>query len=154
VHRRRERDRLRVSVLGALLAYLTTILASLLVASDRAAALKEGVKWTETALTLMFALWLLQRPAPIRLVIWLAVAVGVAEALVGLGQWVVGAGPISDGLRTSGTFEQPNPYAGYLNLALAPALALAALGEDARERWVAAGASLLLLSALTLSGSR
>jgi O-antigen ligase len=154
VQRRWEQDRLRVCVVGTLLAYLAVILASSLVARDRAAALKEGVKWTETALVVLFALWLLRRPGQIRLVVWLAIAASVAEALIGLGQWIAASGPFTAALRASGTFDQPNPYAGYLNLALAPALALAAFGKDARERWAAAGASFLLLLALALSGSR
>src|SRR5262249_47271165 len=116
--------------------------------------LKETVKWMETTLVLACCLWLLRRPEQVRLVVWLAVAAGVLEALVGLGQWVAAAEPLSESLRISGTFYQPNPYARYLHLALAPALALAAFSREAWERWVALGASLLLLGAFVLSSSR
>jgi O-antigen ligase len=51
----------------------------------------------------------------------------IAEAVVGVAQTLLHAGPSSFGrgaiLRSSGTFEQPNPFAGYLNMTFPLALA-------------------------------
>jgi O-antigen ligase len=146
-------DRLRAALFGTLLAYLAVICLSLAVAPDKALALKEVVKWGEVTATLALALWLLHTPRQVRLLAWCAIAVGVAEALVGLAQWALPS-DISESLRVFGTFAQPNPYAGYLNLALPLTLALAIFGENARERWLACGAGIVLLAALLLSSSR
>ncbi len=147
------RDRMRAATFAALLAYLAVIVLSLAVATDRISAIKEAVKWSEVAVTLALALWLLRTPLRLRALVWCAIAAGVAEALLGLAQWAVPNGMATD-LRVYGTFAQPNPFAGYLNLALPLAAALAIFGKDVRERWIAGGASAVLLVALLFSTSR
>lgn len=144
-------------VLACLLAYVASIALSGLTAIDRTAVAKELIKWSEVTVVVLAGRLLLRSPGEVRAVVWAAISVGVLEALLGFVQWiypVTGPGAPADGLRSFGTFAQPNPYAGYLNLALPIALAIVALGRGARERWIAAGASMLMLAALALADSR
>ncbi len=147
------RDGLRSAAFGALLSYLAVICLSLLVATDKTSTLKELIKWTEVSVMLALGLWLLRTPQHMRALLWCAIAAAAVEASLGLAQWALPSG-VADSLRVYGTFAQPNPYAGYLNLALPLAAAIALFGSDVRERWIAAGASTLLLVALLFSTSR
>jgi O-antigen ligase len=146
-----------LALLAALLAYLAVIILSIVVAYARTPVIKETLKWGEV-IVVACAAWGFIRTA--RHALWLAwgvIAGGLAEALLGCAQLVAGAGalgPSSASVRVFGTFDQPNPYGGYLNLALPVALALALYGRDLRMRWIAGGASLLLLFAQYLAGSR
>jgi O-antigen ligase len=93
------------------------------------ASLVETVKWVE-----MLALYLLVvalLPARhIRRVVVVMLLTGLAQALLGLYQFIFKVGPagflLFEGrfLRAYGTFAQPNPYAGYLGLVLPLALSL------------------------------
>lgn len=150
------RNRLVVVLFGALLAYLAVIVLSLAVATDRASTIKEIVKWSEVLAVLACGAYLVRGAEQVRLIAWSAIAAGVAEALIGYAQWALAAGAsqLAEGGRVFGTFGQPNPYAGYLNLALPLALGLAAFGRDMRERLVAGAAAVLLLGAEALSASR
>jgi O-antigen ligase len=144
-------------LLLALAAYLAVIILSILVAFTRAPVIKETLKWSEV-LAVVVATWLFIRTE--RQALWLAwgvIIAGLAEALLGCAQYVLATGLLGPGganIRVYGTFDQPNPFGGYLNLALPLALALALFGRDPRMRWAAAGASGLLLFALYLSDSR
>ncbi len=133
---------------------------------------KETVKWLE-----MFAIYLyvannLNRAQIIRSLGVLFLA-GLAEAAIGIYQFLFRVGPEGFGLfgrfmRAYGTFEQPNPFAGYLGLiipvALGMALTLAVLrGRSADRRgrlWdlilagLAAGTLVVVLAALLMSWSR
>lgn len=146
-----------LALLLALLAYLAVIVLSILVAYTRAPVVKETLKWSEV-LAVVAATWLFIRTE--RQALWLAWAIiiaALAEALLGCVQYVLATGLLGPGganIRVYGTFDQPNPFGGYLNLALPFALALALFGRDPRMRWVASGASGLLLFALYLSDSR
>jgi O-antigen ligase len=93
------------------------------------ASLVETAKWVEVFIVYLFVinLW------PIRHIKWgilLLILTGLAQALLGLYQFIFKAGPagflLFDGrfLRAYGTFAQPNPYGGYLGLVLPLALAL------------------------------
>ncbi len=146
-----------VALLGALLAYVGVIILSVIVAITRSPVLKETLKWGEVAVVVV-ATWQFMRTERHALRLACAVVVaGVAEALLGCVQYVLATGLLGPGganIRVFGTFDQPNPFGGYLNLALPFALALALFGRDARLRWVMGGASALLLFAEYLSGSR
>jgi O-antigen ligase len=150
-------DRARFVVFTSLLAYLAVVVLSGAVASNRAAVVKEVLKWSEVATLAALALWLLRDARQVRVLAWMFIAAGIAESLLGYVQWVLSSGDIGSagsGIRVFGTFAQPNPYAGYLNFALPLALALVLFAHDARERWVAAAASCLLLGAQVLAASR
>lgn len=150
------RDRLAVVLFGALLAYLMVVVLSLAVATDRASTIKEIVKWGEVLAVLVSGAYLVRGVEQVRLVVWSAIAAGITEALVGYAQWALAAGAsqLAEGGRVFGTFGQPNPYAGYLNLSLPLALGLAAFSRDTRERIAAGTAAVLLLGAEALSASR
>lgn len=150
-------ERLAAWVFLALAAYLAVVCISLVVATSRAETLKEIVKWSEVLVVTAAALCLVRGRERTRLVAWALILAGVAEAVLGYGQWVFSTGDLGPGstsIRVFGTFAQPNPYAGYLNFALPLALALVFFGEDARERWVAGAAAVLLLGAQVLANSR
>jgi O-antigen ligase len=151
------RDRARALLFGALLTYLAVIALSVLIAGNKAVAVKEVIKWGEVIAVLALGLAFAHKVTHIRALAWAMIAAGVAEALLGYAQWVLASGDLGPGgasIRVFGTFAQPNPYAGYLNFAVPLALALAVFGRDARERWVAGSASVLLLGAAALANSR
>lgn len=156
------RERLRtepqaLALFAALLAYIAVIVLTIVIAISRAPVIKETLKWSEVA-AVVAAAWLFIRTE--RQALWLAwgvIIAGVAEALLGCAQYVLATGLLGPGganVRVYGTFDQPNPYGGYLNLSLPIALALTLFGRDPRMRWVAGGASTLMLFALYLSDSR
>ena len=97
------------------------------------ASLVETIKWVEMLLLYLLIVNLL----PIREIKWLVLTLlvaGVAQAGLGLYQFVYKVGPpgfeLFDGrfLRAYGTFDQPNPYGGYLGLLLPLALSLVIWG--------------------------
>lgn len=150
-------DRAAGAVVLTLVAYFVVVVLSLAVAQDRAAALKETVKWGEVLVLLGLTWHFARATAQVRLLVWCVIAAGVLEALLGCAQWVLAQGslgPAGASVRVFGTFAQPNPFGGYLNFALACALALVLFGGDAREHWAAGAASALLLIAQALAGSR
>jgi O-antigen ligase len=151
------RSRPVVALCTALALYLAVIVLSAAVAANRSLVAKEAIKWTEVLVVLLFAIVTLRDPSQRAWVAWSMVAAGVLEALIGNGQYVLATGSFgADGstLRVFGTFLQPNPYAAYLNMGTSFALALALLHPRVEARWVAAGASVLLLFAQGLAGSR
>lgn len=92
-------------------------------------AAKEIVKWVETLAVMVFVA--LAVPAQERrwIVACLLLA-GIAQALLGAYQFFTQTGPVffilrGKYMRAYGTFDQPNPYAGYLGLIAPLALALA-----------------------------
>lgn len=146
-----------VALLAALLLYLAVIIASLAVAYTRSPVIKETLKWGEVVVVVA-ATWAFIRTERQALwLAWAAILAGVAEALLGCAQAVFATGLLGPGgasIRVYGTFDQPNPYGGYLNLSLPIALALTLLARDPRMRWVAGSASAIMLFALYLANSR
>lgn len=101
--------------------FLFTASLSLTVTLSLQASAKELIKWVEMAAVY----WLIvQEFGPVQ--VWRALAAiflaGLAEAVIGFYQSLLGIGPAGfllfagTNLRAFGTFEQPNPYAGYLGL--------------------------------------
>lgn len=150
-------ERAQIVVFLALAAYLVVVCLSMLVAADRVAALKEIIKWSEVVALVALSASYLRTAWRVRVVVWATISAATAEALLGYAQWVMAtgqAGPGGENLRVYGTFAQPNPYGGFINFGLLLALALALFGRDFRERYLAAGAGVLLLGAQALAGSR
>lgn len=157
-------------------------LLSLFDALSLSLALKEIIKWAEILAVYIIAASILsepdqaESPSPALLALLLALlAAAAVEALLGAYQFVRRAGPewfyIGRFMRAYGTFAQPNPFAGYLNLTLPlgyalllwslhgnPARALALrLGGQRLARWLpllAAGWLALVGGALLMSMSR
>ncbi|HEX5546825.1 MAG TPA: O-antigen ligase family protein [Ktedonobacterales bacterium] len=152
-----QHERAQIAVFLALATYLVVVCLSMVVAADRVAAFKEIIKWSEVLVIVALSASYLRAEWHVRMVVWATIGAAVAEALLGYAQWVMAtgqAGPSGENLRVFGTFAQPNPYGGFINFGLLLALTLAIFGRDFRERWLAAGAGVLLLGAQALAGSR
>jgi O-antigen ligase len=111
------------------LLFLGAVSASWLTALSIGASLVETIKWVEMLALYLFVVAVL----PFRQVKWVVITLvlaGLAQALLGLYQFIFKVGPpgflLFEGqfLRAFGTFAQPNPYAGYLGLILPFTLAL------------------------------
>lgn len=108
--------------------YIGVLLTATLGAQDLVEAASEVIKWAE----FVAILWIVpsivpQRAAPWLVAVLLAAAVG--QAALGLYQFVFRIGPewfvIQDRfMRASGSFRQPNPFAGYLGVSLPVAISL------------------------------
>jgi O-antigen ligase len=139
--------------------FLLAIALSLSQATDSHASFREIVKWLELGMVYGSAAYFLRTRRDVMLVVALLVAAGVSQALLGFIQFGLHLGPQAFAsqrlfLRAYGTFDQPNPYAGYLNMILPLALAMALLGTTgAARRWYAV-ATLLLGGAMLASESR
>jgi putative inorganic carbon (HCO3(-)) transporter len=127
--------------------------------------IKEIVKWTEVlCLYVMVANEMDGRWS--RALVFAVLSTGALAAMHGIYQFLFQAGPegfvlFGRFMRAYGTFEQPNPYAGYLGLTLplAAGLVLAAVSPvrgRVEGRWLvwAAGCGVLMLAALAMSWSR
>ncbi|MFN2202664.1 MAG: O-antigen ligase family protein [Caldilineaceae bacterium] len=151
------------------LLYAAVLLLSLLSAVGLAEGIAEVVKWAEFALV---AAMLPAMTAP-KNSIWTAVALivgAVVQSLLGLYQFWFQIGPewfvlFGRYMRASGTFRQPNPYAGYLGviLPIAVSLAIWAWASLRGGRWRVSAlawagfysvAALVILAGLLASWSR
>ncbi len=106
---------------------------TLLWAPDLSFGLPEAIKWIEIILIMLFTIDLARR----RGIQWIVAGVLLAasvQAFVGIYEARLrGVGPLgfqlSEGIyRAYGTFEQPNPFAGFIGLGLPIALALTTYG--------------------------
>jgi putative inorganic carbon (HCO3(-)) transporter len=138
-------------------------------------ALKEIVKWVEVLGVMLFVTNAVSARAS-RVAVACLLLAGDAQALLGTYQFFARSGSeffrIGRFVRAYGTFEQPNPYGGYLGqiapLALALSLSLldpsgprrrprAGLRSRAPYRWLqwlALGSFILISAAIGMSGSR
>ena len=110
--------------------FLAFAVFSLTTATSLPLALKEVLRWLElTAVYVVVATSI--RGDRIRLLVLTILAAGLAQALQGFYQFFMRVGPpsfaIGPFLRAYGSFEQPNPYAGYLGMVLPFAFAIALL---------------------------
>lgn len=120
---RRNTLRLQMGFLPAILAaYLLVLLLSLSNALDLQEAATEVIKWVQV----LIAIWLVQETLAAgqgRWLIWALLAAAVLQGALGIYQFVFRVGPphfllLERFMRAAGTFQQPNPYAGYLGLTL------------------------------------
>jgi putative inorganic carbon (HCO3(-)) transporter len=145
--------------------FLGALCLSLLGTTSLQHSLKEIVKWVEVLVLYVLVTNVMDRRWTVVLVIVL-LATGALAALHGIYQFLFRVGPeafvlFGRFMRAFGTFEQPNPYAGYLGLTLplAVGLVIAAavpMGERVRGRWLvwAACSGALMLTAIIMSWSR
>ena len=126
-------------------------------AAETPPAFKEFAKWIEALVALLAAFDLARNRRDLRLVFVAGGAALGAEATIGLAQSALGVGPDSFLVRTLirayGTFEQPNPFAGYLGLHLPFALAFA-FRVRGPWRWIGALLWIVGGAAVVLSLSR
>ena len=167
------RQTLRLRATGpavAALIYAAALLASALGAADLPQAAAEVVKWLEFAAVLLLVPQMVRGDQQVRWVAAAIIAGAAAQAALGLYQFVFRIGPdwfiiLGRFMRASGTFGQPNPFAGFLGLVLPVALSLALhdVGDILRpprrlgallRAGLFAGATVLIAAALLASWSR
>ncbi len=165
-----------------LLLFLGALILSLLATTSLPHSLKEILKWGEVlALYLVVANETMSPEAEQggmegfwpRVLVFVFLGTGALAALHGIYQFLFQVGPeefvlFGRFMRAYGTFEQPNPYAGYLGLTLplavglivaavlSPSLPQPSLSRERRGWWwvVAAGSGALMLAAMIMSWSR
>jgi len=148
-----------------LLAFVGVLLLSTLEAVSLPHSAKEVVKWLEVlALYLFIANEFDERWS--KALIFVVLGTGALAALHGIYQFLFQVGPedfvlFGRFMRASGTFEQPNPYGGYLGLTLPLAVglvgaAIVPMGQRVKGWWLAwaAGCGALMLAALVMTWSR
>lgn len=158
--RQAQRDEARVPgyLVLAMLALLFTMLLSSVVAINIKDSLKEISKWLEVLAIVMLGSQYLQTRRQIWIMIALICLAGITQAIFGYIQAGLNLGPQSfirdSALRVYGTFDQPNPYAAYINIPLSVTLALTLLSRNWLTR-VLAGITVISLGvAELLSQSR
>lgn len=153
-------------VLWPLVAWLSALALSLLPARDMGEALGEIFKWVQVALTVLVVADEARRESQfggwrLGVLAGLVMLAGAAHGALGVWQHALrGTGPetfaLPGGLyRAYGTFEQPNPFGGYLGLVwpVAAGLAWGLFGTTPRRPWHLAAAGVCLLAAgLALGG--
>ncbi len=126
-------------LLGVVAGLLVTFALTLLVAENLNLAAKELLKWMELAAVFLAGTSLLETPAHRRTLLAWLLAAGASQGVYGLIQSFARLGPdhfMIGGviMRAYGTFEQPNPFGGYLGMTVPLAVAVAAFGL-APGRW-------------------
>ncbi len=118
----------------SMVVFLLTIVISMTVSFSLTDSVKEIVKWTEALVILMLGTKYLRTRRQIWTIVVIMCLAGISQALLGYAQAFLNLGPASfvrdASLRVYGTFGQPNPYAGYINMTLALAIALMLLGHN------------------------
>ena len=142
----------------AMLALVGMMLLSMTVTISVSSSLKEISKWLEFLVVVLLGAQYLRTRRQIWTMIVIICLAGISQAFYGYIQAFFNIGPQSfvrdASLRVYGTFDQPNPYAGYINIPLSIALALTLLGRDRLTRILAGITTILLGYALYLSQSR
>ncbi len=142
----------------SLAALIVWMMLSLAWATSRAEAVKEILKWGEALAVLWAAPRLLRSWRDARWLVLAMLASGIVEALIGIAQGTIFSADLPSaadrGVRVVGTFGQPNPFSGYLNLTLPIWLALAAWGDRLRHRMLGVAGSAVTGVALALAQSR
>jgi O-antigen ligase len=156
---------LRVNPLGTPLwtpfigLFLAAIVLSVSQAADWHASLREIVKWAELLVVYVAGGGFIRTRRDVRFLVAAIVVAGVGQALFGYIQFFFGLGPEAFAaqrfaLRAFGSFDQPNPYAGFLNMTFPFALSLSLLGKRGAERGWYRVAAVLIAGAILASESR
>lgn len=141
----------------AAVALLFAMVISVATAQSVTASIKDLIKWIEFLAVLLLGAKYLRTRNQIWLLVLVMLLAGVSQAFYGYAQNFLNLGPQSfirdGGLRVYGTFNQPNPYAGYINMSLPIALSLLLLGRNWGTRILAGIAAILLGAAEYLTRS-
>ena len=151
-----------------LLVFIGVAALSVVGATSLPPALKELTKWVEVLGVMLLVGNALSR-AEVTAVVISALLAGVSQAALGAYQFLTRSGPeffvlMGRFMRAYGTFEQPNPYAGYLGMLVPLAVALAMSLFERRPDdagsvprplgWMALGSAAAMLAAVGMSWSR
>lgn len=138
--------------------FIAAIGVSVSQAADWHASLREIVKWLEMLAIYLAGLWFMRSRRDLALVLVALISAAVSQAGFGYAQFAFSLGPAAfihhQFLRAFGSFDQPNPYAGYLNMIFPLCAALAALPLPRWARIWSGIAGLLIFGALIASESR
>lgn len=141
-----------------LVLFLVAISLSATGAADSRASMREIVKWIELALVYLAAAWSIDTRRDVQYVVAAVVCGGVSQAILGYLQFAFQLGPDAfihgQFLRAYGSFDQPNPFAGYLNMVLPLGLAMAACAPSLAQRRAYSVASVAIGGAVLASESR
>jgi O-antigen ligase len=156
--RDREASHIPPYLVIAMLALFFTMVLSTTVAINISSSLKEISKWLEFIIVILLGGQYLRTRRQIWAIVVLICLAGISQAFYGYFQAFFNLGPQSfirdASLRVYGTFDQPNPYAGYINIPLSITLALTLLGRNWLTRILAGLTTILLGIAEYLSQSR
>ncbi|HEU5319001.1 MAG TPA: O-antigen ligase family protein [Chloroflexota bacterium] len=147
-------------LLSSIAALLVSFALTVFVAPNLNLAAKEMLKWVELAAVFVAGTSLIETPRQRRTLLAWLLGSATSQAVVGLAQSFLRQGPehfMIGGLimRAYGTFEQPNPFGGYMGLTVPLALSLAAFGLPAgRARRAVVVVVALTGTALALTLSR
>jgi O-antigen ligase len=141
-----------------ILLFLAATVLSVSQAADWHASLREIVKWAELLVVYVAASGFIRNERDVAFLVGAIVVAGVGQAMLGYVQFFFGLGPEAFAahrfaLRAFGSFDQPNPYAGFLNMTFPFALLVGILGRGAERGWYRAGA-VLIGGAILASQSR
>jgi len=116
------------------------------------------VKWAELPVIYLAGVRFVRGRREVGVLVGAMLGAGITQAALGYVQFAFQLGPAAFAhgrfLRAYGTFDQPNPYAGYLNMVLPLAVALAALAPTRRQKLGCAVLAPALAGALLASESR
>lgn len=154
----REASHVSKYLIWAILLLIGTMLLSMTASINIASSLKEISKWLEFLVLVLLGAQYIRTRRQVWTIIVLVCLAGITQAFYGYLQEFFNLGPeafIRDAsLRVYGTFGQPNPYAGYINIPLSIALALMLLGSNRTTRILAGLTATLLAAAEYLTLSR
>jgi O-antigen ligase len=132
----------------ATVALLCVMLLSMTVAISESDSLKEISKWVEFSVLLLLGAQYIHTRRQLWTMIVIVCLAAISQAFYGYIQYLFNLGPqvfVRDAsLRVYGTFGQPNPFAGYINIPLSIVLALTLLGRNWITRILAGTATILL----------
>jgi O-antigen ligase len=156
--RDREEGRIPNYLIIAMLLMLATMILSMVVAVDIRSSLKEIAKWGEFVIIVLLGAQYLRTRGQIYTIAVITILAGITQAFYGYIQDFYNLGPESfiraSSLRVYGSFGQPNPFGGYINMPLAIALALLLLGRNRTTRILGGIATVFLAIAVYLSQSK
>jgi putative inorganic carbon (HCO3(-)) transporter len=132
----------RPVLLLPLLGFIGAIFVSLTQATALPPAAKETIKWLEVVAVYLAVCGLVRSRRQVTLLLGALLLAGSAEALLGIGMALQRSGPPAFAIlggrlyRAYGTFGQPNPFGGYMNMVwpLAASLVLSRLLPSAENR--------------------
>ncbi len=137
---------------------LLAMLISMPTAFNLSSSIKELSKWLEALVVLLLGAQYIRTRRQLWTLVTIIILAAISQAFLGYAQAFLNLGPaafIRDaGLRVYGTFGQPNPYAGYINMGLCITIVLALLARGWAIQCLTACATGLLALALYLSQSR
>ncbi len=141
----------------SMLILLLLMLISIPSAFSLTSSIKEFSKWFELLVLILLGAQYIRTRRQVWTIITIVCIAAISQACLGYAQELFNLGPqafIRSSLRVYGSFDQPNPFAGYINMSLTIVIALMLLARNSTIRILAGITVILLGYAEYLSGSR